>query len=93
MIIHAIICNTMSQNSAKPQNSNKTPDGIIIKLDKKNTLEIAKIATQLKTNPAQVINKAIYLLKLVQGRTIILKQKNKSETLKINDFEKTKPIL
>jgi hypothetical protein len=66
----------------------KDPKIMILRFDDKTYTDLQNMANELNIPPGEIINKAFYLFKLAQGRTIILKEKNKSTNLKIKDFEK-----
>lgn len=79
--------------TSSPQDSatNKPPahNQVLLKFDNKSQEEITEMAKELATSPSEIINKAYYLFRLAQGRTVILTEKDSKTKLTINEFEKT----
>jgi len=65
---------------------------IVLKFSPQSVRELKQLSRNLNDSSSGIISKAIALLQIVQGRTIILKEKKKLVNLEIKKYA-DKPVL
>ncbi|MGD9129007.1 MAG: hypothetical protein PVJ09_00750 [Candidatus Woesebacteria bacterium] len=64
----------------------ENPNEVSLEFDDQAMQELQEIARQLETDPSGVLLQAYQMFRLVQGRTVVLKQKRSGTSLLIKDF-------
>lgn len=78
-LIYGKVFNDMANAKGKEEE-------FILKVSRKSAHEIQQLARNLNETPAGVMSQALALLQMVQGKTVILKEKNKRVNIKISNY-------